>query len=206
MPALWQELWEVPGQDDLWEFARRVWALFQLPKVSCHTAKVENDYSATPAPHSLDRDCFLPIQDMWFGGQDLQLKQLQKTLAYIKALQHWVEKAQPLTPGKPCQLAESVLELQHEMDPLTMFTDEDVLKDLQSSNWVRITLSKSVEPAKKECSRSRICSTCVLEGHFQQLNGYKGKVLKALTTAQMVSKPTATAQEVELKQEGTVHQ
>ena len=36
----------------------------------------------------------------------------EMTLAYAKALQHWVEKAQPLTPGEPHQLAESVLELQ----------------------------------------------------------------------------------------------
>ena len=70
IPAWWQELWEVPSQDDLWEFARRVWVSFQLPKAGCHAAKVENDYSALPAPHSLDRDCFMPIQDMWFGCQD----------------------------------------------------------------------------------------------------------------------------------------
>ena len=43
---------------------------------------------------------------MQFGSQDFQLTQPQKTLAYAKAIQHWVEKAQALTPGEPCQLAE----------------------------------------------------------------------------------------------------
>ena len=102
-----------------------------------------------PAPHPLDRDCFLPIQDMQFGGQDFWLKHPQKTLAYAKALQHWAEKAQPPTPGKPCQLAESVLELQCVMDPMMTFTNEEVLEDVQPSNWVRITPSKLAEPTTK---------------------------------------------------------
>ena len=122
-------------------------------------------------------------------------------MAYAKALQHWAEKAQPLTPGKPCQLAESVLVL--EMEPLTMFTDQEVLEDLQSSNWVRITLSKSVEPAPRECSHSRTHRTHD-RGSF--LASYGEGWLKAMTTTQIASQPAAPAQEVEPKQEDTVHQ
>ena len=59
-----QELREVPSQDNVQEFPRRVWASFQVPKARCHAPKVNNDYSAPLAPHYLDRDQFLPLQDM----------------------------------------------------------------------------------------------------------------------------------------------
>ena len=104
MPAWWQELQEVPRQEDIQEFAKKVWASFEVPKVRCCTSKVENDYSALSAPHSLDRDQFLHPQDMRFGSQDYQLIQIKRPWA----LQHWVEKAQPLTPGKSHQLVEIV--------------------------------------------------------------------------------------------------
>ena len=81
--------------------------------------------------------------------------QPQKTLAYAKALQNWAEKAQPPTPGKPHQLVESVLELQHTMEPLTTFTNEEVLEDVLPSNWVKITSSRMAEPTPRECSHSR---------------------------------------------------
>ena len=50
-------------------------------------------FSAPPTPHCIDRDAFLPFNNMQFGGQDYHIKQPQKTLAYAKALQLWVEKA-----------------------------------------------------------------------------------------------------------------
>ena len=111
MPAWWWELKEVPGQDNLWEFKQRVWASFKVPKVHCCASKVDNYHSTLLAHHSLDRDQFLPLLDMQFCSQDFQLTQPQKALAYVKALQYWTEKAQPLIPGEPHHLVESVLEL-----------------------------------------------------------------------------------------------
>ena len=96
--------------------------------MKCHASKVDNNYSVPPAPHSLDRDPFLALQDKWSSSQDYWLMQPQKTLAYARALQHWVEKAQPMTPGKPNQLAESMLELQCAMEPLTTFTMQSFWK------------------------------------------------------------------------------
>ena len=55
--------------------------------------------------------------------------QLQKTLAYVKALQYWAEKAQLPCPGEPHQLAESAQELHQAMEPLATFTDTEVLGD-----------------------------------------------------------------------------
>ena len=70
MPTWWWELKEVASQGDLQEFASRVYASFQVPKVRCHASKVDNNHSTPPALHSLDRDQFLPLLDMQFGSQD----------------------------------------------------------------------------------------------------------------------------------------
>ena len=87
-------------------------ASFEVPKLQSCMAKVDNDHSAPLAHHLLDSDQFMPLPDMWFGSQDFHLTQPQKTLAYVKALQYWAEKAQPPIPGEPHHLVESVLELQ----------------------------------------------------------------------------------------------
>ena len=100
-----------PSHNDHHEFAQKVQASFELPKVQSHVAKVDNDYSAPPAYLPLSRDWFMPLPDIWFSSQDFWLSQPQKTLAYAKALQYWAEKAQPLIPDEYCHLAESVLEL-----------------------------------------------------------------------------------------------
>ena len=111
MLTKWQELSEVPSQMDIQEFVRQVQAPFQLPNASSHAQEVTNDCSVLLAPQSLDQDQFLPLSNMKFGGQDYHMKQSQKTLAYTKGLQYWVEKVQPLPAGELCQLVESMLEL-----------------------------------------------------------------------------------------------
>ena len=128
-PTWWQELSEVPSQMDVQEFVRSVQALFQLPKASNHAPGVDNDYMVPPSPQSLNHDWFLPISNMRFGGQDYCMRQPQKTLAYAKALQYWAEKAQPAPLGRHHQMAESMLELQRTMEPLTMFTNAEVLEN-----------------------------------------------------------------------------
>ena len=60
---------------------------------------------------------------MQFGSHDFWLTQHQKTMAYAKALQYLAEKA------NPHQLAGCGLEL-CTMEPLTTFTNEEVLEDI----------------------------------------------------------------------------
>ena len=48
-------------------------------------------------------------------------------MAFAKALQFWVEKAQPPQIDKLCQLVACVRELRGAMEPLTSFTDKDIL-------------------------------------------------------------------------------
>ena len=83
---------------------------------------------------------------MRFSSQDFWLTQAHKTLASVKALQYWAEKAQLPIPTEPHQLVESVLELWQMMELLTMFTDEEVLSDIQPSNRVKIMPSRLAEP------------------------------------------------------------
>ena len=130
----WPELSMVPRERDVEEFARKVWASFELPKRRSHAQGTPSDYSAPPAPQALECDWFLTISNITFGGQDYDMWQLQKTLAYAKALQYWAEKAQLPCPGKPCWLAESVWELHQVMEPLATFTDMEVLENNLPSN------------------------------------------------------------------------
>ena len=53
--------------------------------------------------------------------QDYHMWQLQKTLAYAKALQYWAEKVQLPHPGNPADLAEGMWELCQAMKPLATF-------------------------------------------------------------------------------------
>ena len=110
-PTWWLESIAVPHQGDVCGFARRLWASFQMHKECYHATKGHNYYTAPPAPHCIGQDAYLPLKDMRFGVQDYHLCQAQKTLAYAKALQHWVEEARPPMLGKLCQLAECVHEL-----------------------------------------------------------------------------------------------
>ena len=71
-------------------------------------------------------------------NQDYRLKQPRKTLAFAKALQFWVEEAQPTWVNKPCQLAACVRELREAMEPLTTFMDEDILVNDPPSPWKKI--------------------------------------------------------------------
>ena len=82
----------------------------------------------------LDCNAYLPMEDPRFGSQDYHLKQLQKTLAYAKGLQHWTDLARPTLSSESCQLAECVKELRKWMEPFTTFTDDQIFEPMKPSN------------------------------------------------------------------------
>ena len=153
----WPELWEVPNEMDIPHLQGgcghhfRCWRQGVMPQ----TLKMT---SVAPTPHCIEWDAFLPFNKLQFSGQDYCMKQPQKTLAYTKALQHWAEKAQPPTPGKAHQLAECVQELREAMEPLTTFTDAEVFGDDVPLHWVKITSSRTSEPAEPTTSQEWSCS------------------------------------------------
>ena len=67
-------------------------------------------------------------------------------VAYAQALQFWVEKVDLPTRGKPCLLAESIIELWEEMKCYLSFSDKDVFKDLALLEEAPIILPKEVAP------------------------------------------------------------
>ena len=66
-------------------------------------AKKVNNYDATPPAHpSIGKHHFLPFMDSRFKAQDICLTQLQHTITYARALQHWAEEVDP--PPQPTSL------------------------------------------------------------------------------------------------------
>ena len=114
-----------------------------------------------------------------------------------KALQFWVEKAQPPLLGQPCQLAECVWELREFMDLLTLFTDEEVLTNDDLSYWVKITSSRPSKPtepeATREWSHSRSRRACH-QGSFPVTHGMEQS--KPATATPTASSLTISSQRV----------
>ena len=91
-PGWWQELAEVPGVDDYKKLAWEVQASFQLPQRISKWHQVENYHQAPPAPPCLHCKSFLPPPNSKFACQNIRELQLEKMVAYAKALQFWVKK------------------------------------------------------------------------------------------------------------------
>ena len=110
--------------------------------------------------HCIEWDVFLPFGNGNFASQDYRMKQPQKILAYAKALQFWVKKAQLPWAGQPHQLAAYMKEPRESMELLTLLTDKEVLTKELSSNWVRLTPSQLSELAECETMWEQIKSRC----------------------------------------------
>ena len=67
-------------------------------------------------------------------------------VAYAKALQFWVEKANPPTEGQPHLLTGSIVELREEMKCYVSFTDEDVSSGVALPEESPITQPKEATP------------------------------------------------------------
>ena len=129
-PGWWQELAEVLGVDDPKKLSWEVWASFQLPQRISKWHRVENYHQAPPASPCLYFKRFLLLPNSQFACQDIRELQQEKMVAYAKALQFWVEKANPPTRGQPHLFTGSVGELREEMKSYISFTDEDIFSGM----------------------------------------------------------------------------
>ena len=100
----------------------------------------------------------MPPSNVRFGCQDYQLAQSHHTLAYARVLQYWAEKAQPLIPGQPHCLVESVVELWQAMEPLVLFMEAGVFAAATPSNWVEVSSPRLTEPVPQDPYHSCSCS------------------------------------------------
>ena len=107
---------------------------------------VDNDYIPKLANLSIEKYKLMPTPDPRFGSQDYWLVQPCQTLAYVRALQYWLEKVKLPISSKPFHLAESVVGLWQVMEPLVSFTEEEVLVATAPSNWVEVSSPRPAEP------------------------------------------------------------
>ena len=113
---------------------------------------VENYYLAPPAPPCLYWKDFLLLPNPQFPCWDIREGQLEKTVAYVQALQFWAEKSNPPTPSQPCLLTGSILELREVMEPYVSFSDDTILDGVAPlkgflKHQVEDTIPKSAWPA-----------------------------------------------------------
>ena len=67
-------------------------------------------------------------------------------VAYVQALQFWVEKVNLPTGGRPCLLAGSMIELWEEMECYLSFSDEDMFKGIALPEETPTISPKEVTP------------------------------------------------------------
>ena len=125
---------------------------FELPKRMSEIHDVEDYYLAPPAPKCLCQKDFLSLPDPKFPCQDIREEQLEKTVAYVQAVQYWVEKSNSPRLGQPCLLAESVLELREMMKPYISFFYDTVLDSVAPlegflKDWAETTVPGIAQPA-----------------------------------------------------------
>ena len=113
---------------------------------------MENYHQAPPALLCICQKDFLPQQDSKFHSQDIRESQFEKMVAYAHALQFGAEKANPPTPGQPCLLAGSILELREVMKCYVSFPNDALfgsVAHLEESltNQPETTIPESSQPA-----------------------------------------------------------
>ena len=151
MPDWWQELAEIPEVDDHWELARKIQASFKLPWQISELHDMENYHLALPALPCLCQKDFLPPHDPKFPCHDIRMAQVEKMVTYVQVLQFWMEKSNLPTPGQPCLLVRSVLELREVMESHVSFPSDAILSGVTLpegflEDQLETTISGSTQP------------------------------------------------------------
>ena len=138
--------------EDFWELAQKICTSFELPQRMSELHQVENYYLTSQVLKCLCQIDFLPLPDPKFPLQDIQVGQLEKTIAHVQVLQYWVEKSNPPTPGQPGLLVGSILELREVIEPYISFPDDTILGGVAPpegflEDQPETTMSGSVQPA-----------------------------------------------------------
>ena len=86
---------------------------------------------------------------------------MEKTVAYVQALQFWVEKSNLPILGQPCLLAGSILELRAVMEPYISFPDDAILDGVApperfQEDQLETTISGTAQPAPTDPPLKRL--------------------------------------------------
>ena len=114
------------------ELAWKIWASFKLPQWMSEIYNVENYYLAPLAPRCLHWKEFLLLLNPTFPCHDIREEQLEKTIAYMQALQYWEEKSHLPMLGQPRLLARCILKLKRMMEPYVSFSNDAILDGVAS--------------------------------------------------------------------------
>ena len=124
----------------------RCGASFELLQQISKWHHVENYHQAPLALLCIHQKSFLLPHDSKFTCQDIRELQQEMMVAYVQALQFWVEKANPPTEGQPCLLVGCIVELREEMKCYVSFPDKDIFSGMALLEEPSITQSKEATP------------------------------------------------------------
>ena len=130
MPCWWTELTVIPGVEDPWKLACKIWSSFSIPVVRSRVF-LGQGYTTPPAPTCLTQNVFLPDE---LSYQDMQQQPSILTVAYAQGLQYWEEILNPPVDPDFCPLARSVLELREMVKEHMVFSKKDVIQGLGRIN------------------------------------------------------------------------
>ena len=122
----WLELRAILWVKDPWKLAHKIWASFSIPEVRMRATPGQG-YTALPTPRCLDRNTFL-LDDLLH--QDIWQQPVLLMIAYVRGLQYWAEKHNPLENPDTCSLAGGVIELREAVREYVTFTRWIVFWDL----------------------------------------------------------------------------
>ena len=88
----------------LQKLTQKIWISFYVSKIQMR-ASLESEYTAPPAPKSLNCNTFLLNT---FSCQDVRQQLALLTITYVRSLQHWAEQVIPSRSPESCPLAESI--------------------------------------------------------------------------------------------------
>ena len=118
MPCWWREPTAIPGVEDPWKLAWKIWASFSIPKVRSRVFP-GHDYTAPTAHKCLTQNVFLPDE---LSYQDVQQQPFLLNVAYAQGLQYWTEKLNPPKNPDFHPLVRSVIELRERVKEHIVFT------------------------------------------------------------------------------------
>ena len=127
IPYWWEELIAIPEVEDSKKLAQKIKAYFSIPAVRDEIF-LDQGYTVPPAPKYLTRSRFF-LDDLTY--QDIWQQPLLMMVAYARALQYWVEWANPPVHPDDCPLAMSVIELMQQVRGHITFYKWDVLQNLE---------------------------------------------------------------------------
>ena len=136
MPYWWVELTAIPEVENPKRLAWKICASFSILTIRCEAFPGQG-YTVPPVPRCITRNLFLPNN---LSYQDVWQQPLLLTMAYVQALQYWVEKFRPPAHPDVCPLTMSVIELMQSVKEHVVFYKWDILQGLgriapKTANW-----------------------------------------------------------------------